>query len=179
MRDVTITEADAKEVARARGVSYSRGVEHVAYVTKGTTKLDMVSLFLRMMSSDDFGTTFNNVANGTSPYCAQENTTSEYKFVRNASKIPTNNYFSLISLSTGARAYRKALNRNSAFITDGGNLPAYIAEKSRASIYTEDGQKKADANESVYATAAQTFLTNELNDLRKNWQNYKDSAGIK
>lgn len=177
-KNVTITEAEAKEVARARGVSYSRGVEHVAYVTKGTTKLDMVSLFLRMMSSDDFGTTFNNVANGTSPYYAQENTTSQYKFVRNASKIPTNNYFSLISLSTGARAYRKALNRNSAFITDGGNLPSYVSEKSRTSIYTEDGKKKADANESVYATAAQTFLTNELNDLRKNWQNYKDAAGL-
>lgn len=178
-KSVTITEAEAKEVARARGVSYSRGVEHVAYVTKGTTKMDIVSLFLRMMSSDDFGTTFNRVANGTSPYFAQENTTSEYKFVRNASKIPTNNYFSLISLSTGARGYRKALNRNSAFITDGGNLPSYVSEKSRTSIYTEDGKKKADANESVYATAAQTFLTNELNDLKKNWQNYKDSAGIK
>ena len=178
-KNVTITEADAQEVARARGVSYSRGVEHVAYVTKGTTKMDMVSLFLRMMSSDDFGTTFNRVANGTSPYCAQENTTSAYKFVRNASKIPTNNYFSLISLSTGARGYRKALNRNSAFITDGGNLPSYVAEKSRASMYTEEGQKKAGATESVYATAAQTFLTNELNEITKKWDDYKAAAGLK
>ena len=177
-KGVTITEADAQEVARARGVSYSRGVEHVAYVTKDTTKKDIVSLFLRMMSSDDFGKTFNNVANGTSPYFAQENTTSKYDFVKNASKIPTNRYFSLISLSTGARGYRKLLNRNSAFITDGGNLPSYISEKSRVSIYTEDGNKKADANASVYAAAAQTFLTNELNDVKKNWQNYKESAGL-
>ena len=54
----------------------------------------------------------------------------------------------------------------------------YISEKSRVSIYTEDGKKKADADVSVYAAAAQTFLTNELNDVKKNWQNYKDSAGL-
>ena len=177
-KDVTITEADAKEVARARGVSYSRGVEHVAYVTKGTTKKDIVSLFLRMMSSNDFGETFNRTANGTSPYFAQVNTTSPYVFVRNASKIPTNNYFSLISLSTNARGYRRAMNRNSAFITDGGNLPSYITEKSRVSIYTEDGKKNGN-NASVYETAAQNFLTSELNDVKKNWENYKQSAGLK
>ena len=178
-KGITIAEADAQEVARARGVSYSRGVEHVAYVTKGTTKKDIVSLFLRMMSSDDFGKTFNNVANGTSPYFAQENTTSKYVFVKNASKIPTNKYFSLISLSTGARSYRKLLNRNSTFVTDGGNLPSYISEKSRVSIYTEDGKKKADADVSVYAEAAQTFLTNEYNEIKKNWEKYKESAGLK
>ena len=177
-KGVTLTEADAKEVARARGISYSRGVEHMAYVTKGTTKKDIVSLFLRMMSSDDFGKTFNNMANGTSPYCAQENTTSQYVFVRNASKIPTNKYFSLISLFTGAQGYRKQLNRNSTFISDNGNLPGYIAEKSAVSIYTKDGKKVAGADDSVYATAAQTFLTNELTELKKNWNNYKEHAGL-
>ena len=45
-------------------------------------------------------------------------------------------------------------------------------------VYTEDGKKKADADVSVYAAAAQTFLTNEINDVKKNWQNYKDSAGL-
>ena len=177
-KGITITEADAQEVARARGVSYSRGVEHVAYVTKGTPKKDIVGLFLRMMSSNDFGETFNRTANGTSPYFAQVNTTSPYLFVRNASKIPANNYFSLISLFTGARGYRGQLNRNSMFVLDGGNLCSYIAERSMVSIYNWDGGKRVDADESVYEKAAQNFLTSELTELKKNWQNYKDSAGL-
>ena len=105
-KNVDIAEEDAKEVARARGVTYSRGMEHVAYITKNTPKKDIASLFLRMMSSDDFGETFSRTANGTSPYCAKENTTSPYKFVRNASKIPANQYFSLVSQFGSVQGYR-------------------------------------------------------------------------
>ncbi len=175
-KGITITEADAKEVARARGISYSRGVEHVAYVTKGTTKKDIVSLFLRMMSSDDFGKTFNNTANGTSPYYAMENTTSQYAFVRNASKIPTNKYFSLISLFTGARGYRKQLNMNGLFTTQ-SHLPDYISSTSKASIYTIDGGHNG-SDASVYTTAAQNFLSAEYTNVTKNWADKKASAGL-
>ena len=58
-KGVTVAKEDAEEVARARGVTYARGPEHVAYITKGSTKKDIASLFLRMMSSDDFGETFS------------------------------------------------------------------------------------------------------------------------
>ena len=177
-KDITLAEADAKEVARARGLTYSRGVEHVAYVTKGTTKMDIVSKFLRMMSSDDYGETFNVQGNGATPYCAIENTTSEYKFVRNASKVTANRYFSFVSTINGARGYRGLLNFQR-FFTTSSHLPFDIASNSRASLYTMDGTKKADANESVYADAAKEFQKNEVENIIKNWDKWLENAGLK
>ena len=176
-KNIDITEADAKEVARARGVTYSRGVEHVAYITKGTTKKDIVALFLRMMSSNDFGETFNRVANGSSPYCAMENTTSDYKFVKNASKIASNKYFSLVSTFGGVRGYRKQLNI-SQFFTTVSHVPDHISSKSTATIYTEMGGKNGN-NISVYRAAATQLINEEVANLVKNWEQYKNSAGLK
>ena len=175
-KGITLAEADAKEVARARGVSYSRGVEHVAYVTKGTTKKDIVSLFLRMMSSNDYGETFTRVANGTSPYYAQVNTLTEYDFVYHASLIPANQYFSLVSLSGGARGYRKELNLLQMFSTV-SHLPDYISSTSRDSIYDERGGYKKDYDLGVYATAAQKLIAGELANVKKNWASLKENAG--
>ena len=175
-KGITITEADAKEVARARGVSYSRGVEHIAYVTKGTTKKDIVSLFLRMMSSNDYGETFTRVANGTSPYYAQVNTLTEYDFVYHASLIPANQYFSLVSLSGGARGYRKELSLSQMFSTV-SHVPDYISSTSRESIYDERGGYKKDYDLSVYATAAQKLIAGELANVKKNWASLKENAG--
>ena len=175
---ITVDEADAKEVARARGVTYSRGVEHVAYVTKGTTKMDIVSKFLRMMSSDDYAETFNVQGNGATPYCALENTTSEYKFVRNASKVTANKYFSFVSTFGGARGYRNQINFQQ-FFTTSSHLPFDIASNSRASVYTMNGTKKEDANPEVYADAAKEFQSNEVANIIKNWDGWLESAGLK
>jgi hypothetical protein len=175
-KGIDVAEADAKEVARARGVTYSRGIEHVAYITKGTPKKDIAGLFLRMMSSNDFGGTFSRVANGTSPYCAQVNTTSPYKFVRNASKIPANKYFSLVSLFNGAKGYRRQLNLNSIFTTQ-NHIPDYISSKSTASIYNNDCSLNGSGL-SVYTTAAENFINEEYANVLKNWQQYKNSAGL-
>lgn len=175
-KGIEVSEADAKEVARARGVTYSRGVEHVAYVTKGTPKKDIAALFLRMMSSDDFGGTFSRTANGTSPYSAQVNTTSPYKFVKNASKVPANKYFSLVSLFNGAKGYRRQLNINSIFTTQ-NHIPDYISSKSTATIYNEDCSLNGNSL-NVYTTAAQNFVNEEYANVVKNWQQYKNSAGL-
>ncbi len=176
-KNVDIAEADAAEIARARGVTYSRGVEHVAYVTKGTTKKDIVGLFLRMMSSDDFGETFIKSANGSTPYYAAENTTSDYAFVRSASKISANRYFSLISTFGGIRGYRKQLNLAS-FFTTVPHVPDYITSKSTATVYTLEGGKNGNSV-SVYRTAAQNMINEEINNLAKNWDKYKEAAGLK
>ena len=176
-KGVDLDEADVAEVARARGVTYSRGVEHVAYVTKGSTKTDIVGLFLRMMSSDDFGETFIRTANGTSPYYAMENTTSPYAFVRNASKIPANKYFSLVSTFGGIRGYRKQLNITS-FFTTVPHIPDYISSKSTATIYTEMGGKNGETTE-VYKVAAANLVNEEVANLQKNWSKYKEAAGLK
>ena len=178
-KKVDIAEEDAKEVARARGVTYARGPEHVAYITKGSPKKDIASLFLRMMSSDDFGETFSRVANGTSPYCAKENTTSPYKFVRNASKIPANRYFSLVSQFGALKGYRGQLGGSLlGLFTTESHIPDYITAESTASIYTELGTRN-DLTESVYTTAAEKFLAEEKANVIKNWNDYKTSAGLK
>ena len=177
-KGVDVAEADAKEVARARGVTYSRGMEHVAYITKDTPKKDIASLFLRMMSSDDFGETFSRTANGTSPYCAKENTNSPYKFVRNASKIPANQYFSLVSQFSSLKGYRgkiggKLLN----MFTTESHIPDYITEESTASMYTEDGTRNG-LSESVYTAAAEKFLADEKLNVIRNWNDYLKNAGL-
>lgn len=177
-KGITISEAEAADVARARGVTYSRGVEHIAYVTKNTTKKDIVSLFLRMMSSNDFGETFLRSANGSSPYYASENTNSEYKFVRSASKIPANRYFSLVSNFGGARGYRKQLGL-SQFFTTVGHIPDNITSKSKATIYTEEGTKLSGVTAAVYSAAAADMIKGEVDNLVKNWDSYKETAGLK
>ncbi len=175
-KNIDINEADAAEVARARGVTYSRGVEHVAYVTKGSTKTDIVSLFLRMMSSDDFGETFITTANGSSPYYSAENTSSQYEFVRNASKISANRYFSLVSTFGGVRGYRKQMNLTQ-FFTTVSHIPDHITSKSTATIYSEDGGKNGKSID-VYKTAAQELINGETANIIKNWDKYKEAAGL-
>ena len=178
-KGVDIAEEDAKEVARARGVTYSRGMEHVAYITKNTPKKDIASLFLRMMSSDDFGETFSRTANGTSPYCAKENTTSQYKFVRNASKIPANQYFSLVSQFGSVKGYRGEIGgKLLSMFTTKSHIPDYITADSTATIYTESG-KRNGKSESVYTDAAAKFLENEKANVMRNWNDYLKNAGLK
>ena len=175
-KGITLAEADAKEVARARGVSYSRGVEHIGYVTADTPKKDIATLFLRMLASDDFGKTFSVLGNGSTPYYAQLNTTSEYEFVKNASKVTANQYFSLISAY--AQGYRKLLLKtNSMFMTD-GNIPHYIASKSAASIYNPDGTRNGNTVD-VYFSSAKSLQTSEHTLVKNSWGTYKDSAGVK
>ena len=179
-KNVDIAEADAKEVARARGVTYARGPEHVAYITKGSPKKDIASLFLRMMSSDDFGETFSRVANGSSPYCAKVNTTSPYKFVRNASKIPANQYFSLVSRFGSLKGYRGQIGTGGNLLglfTTEDHIPDYITAESTASMYTELGTRNG-STASVYTVAAEKFLTEEKANVIKNWQEYLSSAGL-
>ena len=129
-----------------------------------------------MMSSDDYGETFIRTANGTSPYCALENEQSEYAFVRNASKIPANKYFSLVSLSTGARGYRKQLNLAQMFTTQ-SHVPDYISANSTASIYSEDCTHNGSTT-AVYTEAAEKFMKAEKENILKNWNRYKEMAGL-
>ena len=172
-----ITEDDAMTIAQTRGVTYARGPEHVAYVTKGTTKMDMVSLFLRMMASDDYGETFSRTANGTSPYCAVENTTSQYAFVKNASKIPANRYYSQVSTFGGLKGYRGQSTLTGIFTTE-GHIPDYITSSSTASIYTDEGTRNGETI-AVYEMAAKTFLEKEKANVKLNWKDYFSITGSK
>lgn len=170
-----ITADDAQQIAQSRGVTYTRGPEHVAYVTKGTSKMDIVSLFLRMMASDDFGETFSRAANGTSPYCAVENTTSQYVFVKNASKIPANRYYSQVSTFGGLKGYRGQSTLAAMFTTE-GHIPDYVTSESTASIYTAEGGRNGQSA-SIYETAAKNFLIAEKANVIANWDSYFDTMG--
>ena len=174
-KGVTLAEADAQEVARARGVSYSRGVEHIAFIVKDSPKKDISAKLLRMMASDDFGKTFTNKANGATPYYAEVITDSEYAFVNNSSTIPANRYFSLIS--SRATGYRLQLIGSGVEFTSiaQGHIPNYVVTTSSATIY-ENGQKVGDI--SVYFNAAQILLTSEYNNVVSNWSTYKNKAGL-
>ncbi|MBQ8230128.1 MAG: carbohydrate ABC transporter substrate-binding protein [Clostridia bacterium] len=177
-KNVDVTADDVKEIAASRGVTYARGPEHVAYVTKGTPKMDIVSLFLRMMASDDFGETFSRTANGTSPYCAKENTTSAYDFVKNASKIPANQYYSQVSTFGGLKGYRGQIGGSLlSMFTTKWHIPDYVTSESTASIYTTTGTRNGNTD-SVYADAAAKFLADEKANVISNWANYLATAGL-
>ncbi|MBR3864150.1 MAG: hypothetical protein IKJ19_03405 [Clostridia bacterium] len=174
-KDITLAQADAQEVARARGVSYSRGVEHIAYITKGTPKKEIAAKLLRMMASDDFGKTFTRLANGATPYYAEVITDSEYAFVNNSSKIPANNYFSLISAR--ANGYRfQLLGTNAEFTSIAqGHIPNHVVTTLNAGVY-KNGEKIGSIDE--YFTAATTLLNNEYQNVVNNWQAFKNKAGL-
>ncbi len=174
-KGIALEEADAQEVARARGVSYSRGVEHLAFIAKGTPKKEIAAKLLRMMASEDFGKTFTQLANGATPYYAEVITDSEYEFVNNSSKIPANNYFSLISAR--ANGYRFQLLATNAEFTSvaQGHIPNHVVTTSNATIY-KDGVKNGSL--SVYFDAASTLLNAEYNNIVANWSKYKSQAGL-
>jgi hypothetical protein len=96
-KSITLAKADAEAVATARGICFSRGIEHLAFITKGCTKKDIAALVLRMMASDDYAETFMDKANGASPYAKGVSTTSEFNFVNQAKALSYNPHFRAIN----------------------------------------------------------------------------------
>jgi ABC-type glycerol-3-phosphate transport system substrate-binding protein len=92
-----LDEADVQAVATARGVTFARGIEHLAFITKGCTKKHIAAEVLRMMASDDFAETFLKHANASSPYAKSVETVSQYKFVNQAKAIALNPHFRAIN----------------------------------------------------------------------------------
>lgn len=169
-----IAKTDIREVARARGVSYARGVEHMAFIAKDSPKKEISALLLRMMASDDFGKTFSQKANGATPYYAEVITDTEYSFVTNSSKIPANSYYSLISGK--ASGYRRQLGILHQFTTT-QHIPNEIVTKSTATMF-ENGALISGVTAQVYADAARALLNSEYNNVVSKWFDYKTAAGI-
>ena len=97
---VTLAKAEAERVATARGICFSRGIEHLCYVTKGSTKMEIISLFLRMMASEDYARTFLTKANGSTPYAPHVDFgagETSYEFIKNAKALVANPYFRAIN----------------------------------------------------------------------------------
>ncbi len=159
----TIATADLEEVAKARGVFYSRGTEHCAVITKDAIGKEVAAKFLRMMASDDFAEVFSQHANANTPYTDKVNETTRYKFVKQSSQIATNRYKSL--MSHAAKGFRKDLGYSSIFTTI-SHIPSTIAkleEDQLVSIYKDVyyGGGKNGNPVSVYADAAAAWQKKE------------------
>ncbi len=172
----TIATEDLQEVAKARGVFYSRGTEHCAVITKNAVGKEVAAKFLRMMASDDFAEVFSEHANATTPYTDKANETTKYKFVKQSSQISTNLYKSLISHK--AVGFRQELGL-SAILTTVSHLPASIAtakESDIVSIYNFTGGKNGK-EVSVYEEAAKKLQQAEISSLTNRWPNLIKNAG--
>ncbi len=175
----TIATADLEEVAKARGVFYSRGTEHCAVITKNAIGKEVAAKFLRMMASDDFAEIFSQYANATTPYTDKANETTKYKFVKQSSQIATNRYKSLIT--HGATGFRKNLGLSSIFKTV-SHIPSEIAtleEQELVSIYKDVyyGGGTNGKPVSVYKDAAVAWQTKEYNNVKGGWSSLLSSKG--
>ena len=172
--NVTIDEADALKIAKARGTYYTRGVEQMAYITKDAVGKEVAAKFLRMMASEDFAVTFSNLANATTPYTSTENTTTRYKFVNQASKIAVNDYVSLISHR--AKGFRKELDYLSNIFVTVSHIPSKISTSEIESIWNDEGGKSGK-DISVYEKAAKAMQKAEYDNAKANWSKWLSSAG--
>lgn len=79
---IAVTEAQAEEVIKARGVFVSRGGDTgQAYIAKGGKMTEASKLFLRMFASDDNASLYREKCNGCTPYdsdCGKSTVTDPY-----------------------------------------------------------------------------------------------------
>lgn len=141
-KGIDLSEEDAQKVATARGVGFARGIEHLAFITKDSTKKDIASLVLRMMASDDFAETFMAKANASSPYTKDVKTVSEYKFVNDAQKITSNIHYRAVN--SRVQGLRFKAMRTDAFILGTSNLALTLYDRNEKETYAEAAQKLFD-----------------------------------
>ena len=150
-----LSEEDAQAVATARGVCYTRGIEHVAFITKDSAKKDIAALALRMMASDDFANTFLRRANGSSPYTQNLTATSQYKFVNEAAALATNIHYRGISSRVAGLRYE--VFRADTLLPGVSNLALTLYEKNR---------------NTSYADAATALYNQSIQKAREAWNAY-------
>ena len=103
-KQIELDDSDIQAIASIRGLTYSRGADMVAYVTKGSTKKDICSLVLRMMASEDYAKTFVEHSNVSTPY-AKVRSQSNYKFVQSTNALTSNNYFDAVTFFVSGLRY--------------------------------------------------------------------------
>lgn len=103
-KQIELDDSDIQAIASIRGLTYSRGADMVAYVTKGSTKKDICSLVLRMMASEDYAKTFVEHSNVSTPY-AKVRSQSNYKFVQSTNALTSNNYYDAVTFLVSGLRY--------------------------------------------------------------------------
>lgn len=85
-KGAVLTTEQVSAIMEARAVYYEKA-SHTAYITKDSPNADIAKLFLRMMSSDDFGALFNETSNASNPYAEVNEITSDYAFTNGVSAV--------------------------------------------------------------------------------------------
>lgn len=154
-KNIDLAKADAEAVATARGICFTRGIEHLAFITKGSTKKDMAALVLRMMASDDYAETFMRLANGSSPYTRSAATASKYPFINQAAALTYNVHFHAIN-------GRIQGTRRSVLVSD----YMFPGESNLAKTL------RSRAANTSYAAAAQAMYDKAIADAKAAWEEY-------
>ena len=152
-----LAEADAQAVATARGVTFARGIEHLAFITKNCTKKNIAALVLRMMASDDFAETFLTHANASSPYAKNIQAVSQYKFVNQAKEIALNPHFRAIN--SRVQGLRFKVMKSDFKIPGMDNLPLTMYGTTYRDGYG-------------YAEAAKALCEYSVAEAQKSWNDY-------
>lgn len=170
-KGIDVAEADIRAVAEARGLYYSRGVEHVAYIAKDALGKTPAELFLRMYASDDFAKVFIDKSNGSTPYAPASASadTSEYKFVKQAAGIATNRYVEVIQ--SGATGLRAEMGLTTMFPAV-PHIPLSIVGQN-ISMY-DNGAQVSTAE--VYFNAAKSMMDSEVDNAMRKWNEWKALA---
>lgn len=156
--DVTLEKADAERIAEARGVAFARGIEHMAFITKGSTKKDIAALALRMMASNDFAETFLREANASSPYTQKGDIQSQYSFVNAAKNLVMNPYFRAVNSRVG--------NTRHAVLLSDAMFPA--KDNLALEMFDASASKNFD-----YAAAAASLCNSSAKEAKKLWEAWR------
>ena len=152
---LALDSEDVQAIATARGICFSRGIEHLAYIAKGSTKKEIAALLLRMMASDDFARTFMEKANGSNPYSTGITVDTEYQFVKSAQRITANSYFRAINSRIQGLRYE------------------VLASDSMMPPHSNDQLiKNLTTNTKSYREAAETLCSQSYAEVKAEWEEY-------
>jgi len=156
-KGVALDEADAKVIVDARGLTYARGIEHLAFIPKGCAKKEIAALALRMMASDDYAETFMEYANGLSPYATNIQKTSEYKFVNQAKAVATNVHFRAVN--GRVQEFRNKVMNGDVMFPGERNLAL--------TLHTRPASQ-------TYAAAAEKLYNDSITKAKQAWNEYNN-----
>lgn len=169
-KGIEISDADLKVICDARGLSYARGPEHLAFIPKKTEKQEIAALALRMMASNDYARTFMTTSNCSTPYATDIKDLSDNTFVNQARDICTNQYF------RGVRAYirgKRASVQMNTFFPGCQYISQEIATASKQATVLDGKGGYNGETDQVYKDAAHIFFEKTKKAAEEAWEKGK------
>lgn len=174
---VTLSEDTVKEIASARGLMYTRGIEQLAVINKNAPAKEAAALFLRMMASDDFAQTWLDTAHSAPLYSKDVDTSKvDNDFVKAALAVATNDYSTCFTGPRSMTGLRKALRLNSTF-THTNHIPSEIYKNfgsgdNAKSVFKQKGGKYSDKTIEIYRDAAKAMQEDEYDFAKGKWSSW-------